>query len=166
MDIAILSGFSFGCDKAKICVAKGALLGDEVSRTGRRPLGDRVQAVMDFSPLQNVQQVQQFLGCTNWLRWCMMSQYAHLCKILGQFLRPEATFPEHQLGIGAGSITKDSSEADKAFVGIKLMAKHHIEMGVMDEAAAIDGTRPLEQIADCSGIAWGGTVLQMKEDLK
>ena len=96
----------------------------------------------------------------------MMSQYAHLCKILGQFLRPEATFPEHGLGIGAGSVTKDSSEADKAFVGIKLMAKHHIEMGVMDEAAAIDGTRPLEQIADSSGIAWGGTVLQMKEDLK
>ena len=86
-----------------------------------------------------------------------MSQYAHLCKILGQFLRPEAPLPEE--GIGAGKITKDSSEADKAFVGIKLMAKRHIEMGVLDEAAAIDGSRPLEQIADSSGIAWGGTVL-------
>ena len=32
----------------------------------------------------------------------------------------------------------------------------------MDEAAAIDGSRPLEQIADSSGYAVGGVALQMK----
>ncbi len=34
-------------------------------------------------------------------------------------------------------------------------------MGVLDEVAAINGTRPLEQIADSSGIAWGGMCIQM-----
>ena len=45
------------------------------------------------------------------------------------------------------------------------MAKHSIELAVLDEAAAISGERPLEQIADCCGFALGGTALQMKPDL-
>ena len=48
---------------------------------------------------------------------------------------------------------------------IKLMASQMIELAVMDEAAAIDGSRPLKQIADSSGITWGGTSLQMTRDL-
>ena len=47
---------------------------------------------------------------------------------------------------------------------IKAMAQQAIEAGCLDEAAAIDGSRPLEQVADASGIGWGGTVLQMNED--
>ncbi len=35
----------------------------------------------------------------------------------------------------------------------------------MDEASAIDGSRPLEQIADACGIAWGSTNVQMLPDL-
>ena len=45
------------------------------------------------------------------------------------------------------------------------MAKHHISLAVMDEEAAINGSRPLEQIADCSGYAWGGAIVQMTGDL-
>ena len=48
---------------------------------------------------------------------------------------------------------------------IKAMCKHHIETAVFDEAAALDGSRPLEQVADACGIAWGGTLLQMSPDL-
>jgi hypothetical protein len=48
---------------------------------------------------------------------------------------------------------------------IKLMAKFHIEISVMDEAAAIDGSRPLEQVADSSGIAWGSVCMQMAADM-
>eukprot|EP00969_Alexandrium_andersonii_P194388 8585715-Alexandrium_andersonii.AAC.1 len=36
------------------------------------------------------------------------------------------------------------------------MACDLIKLAVMDEAAAIDSSRPLEQIADGSGVAWGG----------
>ena len=35
----------------------------------------------------------------------------------------------------------------------------------MDEASAIDGSRPLEQVADACGIAWGSTNIQMTADL-
>ena len=43
--------------------------------------------------------------------------------------------------------------------------REHILLVVFDEAAAMDGTRPLEQIADCSGIAWGGSCVQVTEDM-
>ena len=63
-------------------------------------------------------------------------------------------------GIGTAS-----SSGCKAFRALKLMAKHHINLAVMDEEAAINGSRPLEQIADCSGYAWGGAIVQMTGDL-
>ena len=48
---------------------------------------------------------------------------------------------------------------------IKKMLCECIGLQVFDEASAADGSCPLEQIADASGIAVGGTVLQMSRDL-
>ena len=62
-----------------------------------------------------VQLFQQFLGCTNWLRFYMMPMYSTLCKILGQFLKPGAELPAQ--GIGAGN-----EVYNKAVKGIKIMA--------------------------------------------
>eukprot|EP00969_Alexandrium_andersonii_P104458 4608989-Alexandrium_andersonii.AAC.1 len=45
------------------------------------------------------------------------------------------------------------------------MACDLIKLAVMDEAAAIGGSRPLGQVADSSGIAWGRTCLQMSKNL-
>eukprot|EP00969_Alexandrium_andersonii_P082622 3641932-Alexandrium_andersonii.AAC.1 len=45
------------------------------------------------------------------------------------------------------------------------MACNLIKLAVMGEAAAIDKSRPLEQIADSSGIARGGKCLRMSKDL-
>ena len=73
-------------------------------------------------------------------------------------MREGAVFPPEGLGVG-------STEPDKAVRAIKLMVSNMIELAVLDEAAAISGERPLEQIADSSGIAWGGTCLQMTKDL-
>ena len=44
--------------KARICVVEGPLLGDVISRTGRKPMGDRVQAVRDFAPLRDKQHIR------------------------------------------------------------------------------------------------------------
>ena len=44
------------------------------------------------------------------------------------------------------------------------MMTEQIELSIFDEATAITGECPLEQIADASGIAVGGTVLQMSRD--
>ena len=57
-----------------------------------------------------------------------------------------AEFPPEGLGPG-------DTPGDKAVRAIKIMATQMIKLAVLDEAAAIDGTRPLEQIADNSGIA-------------
>ena len=85
-------------------------------------------------------------------------EYAQAMKVLGEFMKLGAVFPPEGLGVG-------TTPGDKAVKAITLMAYHMIELSVMDEAAAIDGSRPLEQIADSSGIAWGGTCLQMSRDL-
>eukprot|EP00969_Alexandrium_andersonii_P171691 7589525-Alexandrium_andersonii.AAC.1 len=45
------------------------------------------------------------------------------------------------------------------------MACDLIKLAVTDEAAAIDGSRPLEEVADSSGIAWGGACFQMSKVL-
>ena len=56
-------------------------------------------------------------------------------------------------------------DGDKAVFVIKIMCKHHIENAVLDEAGAIDGSRPLEMVADSCGYGWGATFVQMTMDL-
>ena len=73
-------------------------------------------------------------------------------------MKPGAVFPKGGLG------TSDTSGC-KAFKCIKLLCQHAIHLSVMDEAGAIDGSRPLEQVADACGIAWGSTNVQMTPDL-
>ena len=158
LDLSILSGFSFGIEKAKLFQEKGELLGDFVGRTGRWPNGERIQAIQDFAVIYDKQQLQQFLGCTNWVRWFMTDKYPVLVKMIGIYLKPDATFPPEGLGAGA---TRD----DKVIQAIKMCACYYINLAVMDEAAAMNGTLPLELLADCSGIAWGGSVYQMLNDL-
>ena len=102
--------------------------------------------------------IQQFLGCANWLRGYLPAEYGHAAKVLGQWQKPGAAFPEGGLGSAA-------SEGCKAFRAIKKMMQQHICLAAFDEAAAADGSCPLEQIADASGIAVGGSVVQMSRDL-
>ena len=47
---------------------------------------------------------------------------------------------------------------------IKLMRRHCVNRAVPDMAGAIDGTRPLEIIADACGYGWGAECLQMSVD--
>ena len=78
--------------------------------------------------------------------------------MIGHYLRPDAVFPPAGLGSG---MTQD----DKVIYAIKKCVEYYITIAVLDEVAAIDGTCPLELLADCSGIAWGGTAYQMVRDL-
>ena len=78
--------------------------------------------------------------------------------MLGEWQRPGAVFPDG--GLGA-----TDTPGCRAVRAIKKMACNAIHLSVLDTAAAIDGSCPLEQIADCSGIALGGTALQMTRDL-
>ena len=73
-------------------------------------------------------------------------------------MKPAAVFP-------AGGLGTSNTPGCKAVKCIKLLCKHAIHLSTLDEASAIDGSRPLEQIADACGIAWGSTNVQMTPDL-
>ena len=145
------SGFPLGLGKQK-------LLGHSIGRHGSAPDPKRCQAVTDFPPLKEKLHIQQFLGCANWLRGYLPAEYGHAAKILGQWQKPGAEFPEGGLG-------SSTTAGCKAFKAIKKMMCDHITLAAFDEAAAADGSCPLEQVADASGIAVGCSVVQMSRDM-
>ena len=69
LDTSILWGFSFGSAKASIAVISGKVLGRIVSRTGATCEPERVNAIVDFAPLENPNHTRQFFGYTNWVRF-------------------------------------------------------------------------------------------------
>ena len=135
------------------------MLGHLIGRSGSSPDPERAQAVRDFPPLREKLHVQQFLGSANWLRTYLPAEFGHCSKLLSAYQKPGASFPPE--GLGAGS-----SEGCKAVRAIKKMLESAIGLSVFDEAGAISGRCPLEQVADASGYAVGGTVLQMSRDME
>ena len=89
-----------------------------------------VRPVVDFPPLREKLHIQQFLGCANWLRGYLPAEYGHAAKVLGQWQKPGAEFPEGGLGAGA-------TAGCKAFKA-KQMMQRHICLASFDEAAAAD----------------------------
>ena len=85
LDKSIIFGFPFGISKAEICMTKGKLLGHNIGRYGSSPDKDRCQAVVDFPPLKAKLHIQQFLGCSNWLRPYLPAEYGPAAKILGAY---------------------------------------------------------------------------------
>ena len=158
LDKSIIFGFSFGVSKAELCKDGGKLLGHVIGRSGSSPDPERAKAVREFAPLKEKLHIQQFLGCANWLRTYLPAEFGHCAKVLTGYQKPGAEFPPE--GLGAGK-----SEGCKAVRAIKQMLEKTIGISVFDEATAISGECPLEQVADASGYAVGGTVLQMARDL-
>ena len=89
--------------------------------------------------------MQQFLGCANWLRIYLPSEFAHAAKVLGEFQKPGAKFPDQGLGPG-------DTPGDKAVRAIKEMMTRHIMLNVFDEAAAVSGRWEEQQWSRCLGI--------------
>ena len=160
LDTSILAGFSFGINKAFMIVKEGSLLGHKVSREGSEHQSEKTDAIRLFAPLHDATQVRQFVGSTNWVRRYLLPCYATAVKILGEYMKPGMSDKYPECGLGAGD-----TEGCKAVKVIKLLCQHAIQLSTMDEASAIDGSRPLEQVADACGIAWGSTNVQMTPDL-
>ena len=122
---SIVSGFSFGVDKAQVLIIAGKLLGRMVTRTGAGLDPERSQAVMEFAPLKELLHVQQFLGCTNWLRVYLHAVYAHAAKIVGELQKVDAFFPKEEYG-------ENDTRFCKAIRSMKLMCKFQINLAVLD----------------------------------
>jgi hypothetical protein len=159
LDRSIAAGMTFGIEKACVAVVEGNLLGHNISRKGAKCSAEKTRAILKFPALKEKLHIQQFLGCTNFLRSYLPPEYAHCAKLLGEYVKGAKPFPEDGLGPG-------TSEGDLAVRAIKLMAQRSIELAVLDEAAAVSGERPLEQVADSSGYAVGGSALQMQAGLQ
>ena len=63
-----------------------------MSREGASHHPDKTQAIEEFAPLKDVQQVRQFVGSTNWVRRYLYPCYAAAAKILGDYMKPGADF--------------------------------------------------------------------------
>ena len=114
LGVSICSGFSFGCAKASILVSEGNLLGRVVGRDGVSGDVDRAEAVRKFAPMKEVKHLQQFWGCTNWLRPHLPVECVRAVKVLSPFMREGAVFPPEGLGVG-------TTDADKAVQASKLL---------------------------------------------
>ena len=56
------------------------------------------------------------------------------------------------------------SDGETAVRAIKQMAVSLITLQALDERAAVDGSRPLEQVADWNPLGWGGALHQRSSD--
>ena len=75
LDKSIVFGFSYGVSKAELVRTGGKLLGHLIGRDGSSPDPERSRAVQEFAPLREKLHVQQFLGCSNWLRTYLPAQF-------------------------------------------------------------------------------------------
>ena len=119
-----------------------------MGRKGRLPKEDRVTAIVEFQAIKNKQQLQPFSGCTNWVRFYLSHVYPALVKMIRKYPKADVRFPEEGLGGG-------DTEDDKVIQAIKMCVCYYIHIAVLDKASAMDGTCPLELLADSCGIAWG-----------
>ena len=78
------------------------------------------------------------------------------CQDLGAVAEARCRVPSGWLGIS-------TTAGCKAFKAIKKMMCDHITVAAFDEAAAADGSCPLEQVADASGIAVGGSADESRQ---
>ena len=120
LDRSIAVGMTFGIG---LCGR-----GRNISRKGAKCSAEKTRAILKFPALKEKLHIQQFLGCTNFLRSYLPPEYAHCAKLLGECVKGAKPFPDDGLGPG-------TSEGDLAVRAIKLIAQRSIELAVLDEAA-------------------------------
>jgi len=77
LDRSIAAGMTFGIEKACVAVVEGNLLGHNISRKGAKCSAEKTRAILKFPALKENLDIQQFLGCTDFLRSYLPPEYAH-----------------------------------------------------------------------------------------
>ena len=140
--------------------SKETFLGHNIGRNGSSHDEERCQEVVTFHLSKRNSTPSSFWAaligymdtyCTSRIRTCGQ-RVGVVAKCRGR------SSPKSGLGSAATAMCK-------AFKVSKQMMKNHICFASFDEASAADEPCPREQIADASGIAVGGTVLQMMRGL-
>ena len=146
LDVCIVTGFSFSCKKANLYRIRVQFVGSIVDRKGVEPLPHHTAAIRDFPQILDVTALRRFIGTVNWVSLHLSSEYGAASKNLTKYMG-KTPFPLDDKALKAIDIIKD-------------LACKCIGLAVLDEAAALDGSRPLEMVADCSKLGWGATLYQ------
>ena len=129
------------------------LLGEIVTREGRKPDPAKVAAIKNWGAITNLKEVQEFLGTCNYSRLSMGPKYSLASEGLRKYVKEgDSAFPMTPRGLA-------SVERLKALVCESTL------LAIPDERAALGGWRPYEQLADCSGTGCGGAHCQMSPEL-
>ena len=160
-DTATSFALSFGIAKFQLCQQKVKLVGEYVGKEGRSPNPDLVSAIKAWPSINNLKELQSFLGTANYVRPHMGPAYARIAHPLRPLMSPKGVFP----------MNKEQLDAIEGLKGLILEA--HL-LAVPDEGAAVEAAmafvagepprgRPYELGADTSKIATGGVMGQCQE---
>jgi hypothetical protein len=148
-DLCCAVGFSLGVSKMILCKSSVKLLGEFVGRRCRSPDPAKCEAIKNWGPITCLKELQEFLGTTNYSRHMMGPKYANAAEGLRRYVKGgDSAFPLTPRGLA--SVQR-----------LKNLVTTQALLEVPDERAAMSGTRPYKQLADCSGTGMGGAVLQM-----
>ena len=153
LNLAAVSGFSFGVAKCQVCQTSVRLLGEIVGREHRDSTDEHVAAILNLKPVEDLTQLRSLLGLCNWVRDHCAPEFHVAAKTLSRWLRKGAEWPL-------------DAEGKRAELLLKQLAARHVRLSAIDEVAVLSGDRELHQVADCSKVGWGGTVYQLAPDRK
>ena len=97
---------TFGIDKACVAVIEGSLLGHDIGRKGAKCSAEKTRPILKFPPLREKLHIQQFLGCTNFLRSYLPPGYAHCAKLLGEYVKGAS--PSLMMDLGQARLRETS----------------------------------------------------------
>ena len=76
-DVSIVSGFSFGAEKAVLAQPEVQYLGEVVGRERRFALDHHKKAIQEFpEPIRDIPHLRKFLGVVNWVRPHLPAEFA------------------------------------------------------------------------------------------
>ena len=160
-DTAAAFALSFGIKKFQLAQHRVKYVGEIVGREGRSPNPDLCRAIREWPPINNLKDLQGFLGTTNYGRLHAGPSYAHAMAPLRPLLGKDPVFPMNESQLAAIEKMKT------------LILESHV-LAVPDERAAIAAAHawqnklpaaghPYEGVADTSKIAAGGAFGQARE---
>ena len=86
LDVATVSGFSFGLDKAQILETRIKLLGEFIDREGQSSTEEHTRAITQWPPIAEIGQLRQFLGSVNWVRGHLPAESSQALKPVSPYL--------------------------------------------------------------------------------
>ncbi len=160
-DTAAAFGLSFGIKKFQLAQREVKLVGELISREGRKPNPAQCVSIRNWPPIRTLKDLPSFLGTTNYCQARMGPSNSLKMHPLKPLLGKDAVFPPNEVH-------------QKAIEELKELAIEDHLLAVPNERAAMEAANawqaglpaaslPYEAGADTSKIAMGGAFGQAEE---